>query len=410
VDTLNIGNQGGASKEAHPSHKSTKVLLLVDSFELGGSEKQTVEMARRINGSEYSVTVGCFRACGPLKSVLQEASIPVVEFPIHGFTSKLYQLLRLTFFIRRKRFQVVQSNELYSNLMGVPAAWLARTAIIISSRRDLSNWWWYTPRRRKLLRHIQGLSTQIIVNCDAIRNDLVAKDSFKPDNIQVIYNGIDADHFLQVPGDRSRVIPGARKKEKLIAVVANMHMLIKGHSDLVEAARAVRSVDRRAKFILIGDGRQRSSVEQLVRETGLQDHFTFLGHRTDVPQLLSCCDMGVLASTTEGLPNAVLEYLAAGLPVVATNVGGIPEIIENEVSGLLVPPHTPSALAAAILRLLSDDLLAQRLARAGRERVLNKFSFAQVVASLKELYVRPTDARSAEKGRSNLEVETVSRQ
>jgi len=410
VDTKHFGNQDSSSKQKCPSQSAIKVLLLVDSFQLGGSEKQTVEMARHLHGHEYEVTVGCFQARGPLKDAVHKAGIPIVEFPIHGFANRIYQLLRLAGFIRRERFKIVQSNELYSNLIGVPAAWLARTPVIISSRRDLSNWSWYTPRRRKLLRRIQDLSTLIIVNCEAIRKDLVANDGFSPDIIRVVYNGLDADRFLQAPADPSRPIPGLPENKKLIAVVANMNMPIKGHTDLVEAARAVCSVHKLANFVLIGDGKRRADIERLVKIAGLQDHFTFLGHRTDVPQLLFRCDMGVLASTTEGLPNAVLEYMAAGLPVVATRVGGVPEIIEHEVSGLLVPPNAPDALAAALMRLLSDDQLAARLARAGRERVINKFNFAQVTASLKELYTLPRSSRHADGSRTNWNPEAVSRQ
>src|SRR5207248_8996951 len=131
---------------------------------------------------------------------------------------------------------------------------------------------------------------------------------------------------------------GIASSHKLIIMVANMHAGAKGHGDLIEAAGTVRETCPEARFLLAGDGEMRPFFEDQVRTLGLGEIFVFLGHRADIPQLLSCCDIGVLASKSEGLPNAVLEYMAAGLPVIATTVGGVPEIIENEVHGLLIPP------------------------------------------------------------------------
>jgi glycosyltransferase involved in cell wall biosynthesis len=119
---------------------------------------------------------------------------------------------------------------------------------------------------------------------------------------------------------------------------------------------------------------------------GLEPNFLFLGARRDVPELLACCDLSVLPSESEGLPNSVLEAMAAGLAVVATSVGGVPELIENEVSGLLVPPNNPSALSTAILRLLQDESLRQRLSSAGRDCVVTRFSFPRLVETLETLY------------------------
>jgi len=133
----------------------------------------------------------------------------------------------------------------------------------------------------------------------------------------------------------------------------------------------------------------RPFFEDQVRALGLAEMFVFLGHRTNIPQLLSCCDIGVLASKSEGLPNAVLEYLAAGLPVVATAVGGVPEIIENEVHGLLVPPENPAALSTALLRLLEDPHLCANFAKAGQERVRTRFNFTGVLDSLRQVYESP---------------------
>jgi L-malate glycosyltransferase len=369
-----------------------RVLMFIQSLEIGGSETQCVEMACQLAREGYSVTVGCLWTGGPLEKKLVEAGVRCVAFSVPGTLLRpnaILQMLKLTAFIRKERFSVVHTNDLYSNLFAIPAAWLARVPVIISSQRDMSRWWWYTPARRKILRRIQSLSTRVLVNSEAIRKDLIARDGFDPKKILVVYNGIDLEKFSR-PNSKSRQLPpGISCDSKTVVMIANMHTGAKGHGDLIEATRTVRERFPEARFLLAGDGEMRPFFEDQVRALGLAEMFVFLGHRTDIPQLLSCCDIGVLASKSEGLPNAVLEYLAAGLPAVATAVGGVPEIIENEVHGLLIPPENPAALAAAILRLLEDPELRANLGKAGQERVRTRFNFPGVLESLRQVYEAP---------------------
>ena len=372
--------------------EGTRVLMFIQSLELGGSETQCVEVACQLAREGYSVTVGCMKTGGPLEKKLAEAGVRCVVFPVPGTLLRpnaILQMFKLTAFIRRERFSVVHTNDLYSNLFAVPAAWLARVPVIISSQRDMSRWWWYTPARRKILRRVQRLSTRVLVNSEAIRQDLITRDGFDPKRIIVVYNGIDLEKFSRSTEGRP-LPPRVSSDGKTIVMVANMHTGAKGHGDLFEAARTVIERFPEAQFLLAGDGEMRPFFEDQVRTLGLAEMFVFLGHRTDIPQLLTCCDIGVLASKSEGLPNAVLEYLAAGLPVVATAVGGVPEIIENEVHGLLIPPEKPAALASALLRLLEEPQLRANLGKAGQERVRTKFNFLGVLDSLRQVYQIPT--------------------
>lgn len=366
-----------------------RVLMFIQTLELGGSETQCVEVARQLKEEGYDVAVGCLRAGGPLKTKLNEMGLECVEFPVPGSLLRpntIWQMLKLVAFIRRRKIRVVHTNDLYSNLFAVPAAWLARVPVIVSSRRDLGRWWWYTPARRKILRRIQSLSTRVLVNSEAVRQELITREGFAPESIFVVYNGIDTEKFQPAKANRENLLSGISPNNKLIIMVANMHTGVKGHGDLIEAARTVREACPETRFVLAGDGEMRAFFEEQVRSMGLTDMFVFLGHRTDIPELISCCDIGVLASKTEGLPNAVLEYLAAGLPVVATAVGGVPEIIENEIHGLLIPPESPAALSTAIIRLLKDPQLREQLGRAGQERVQTRFNFSELLAGLRKMY------------------------
>ena len=382
--------QSALSRLKRPSDNGgARVLYLVDTLNVGGTETQMVQAALRLHLMGCHVTVGCLRAKGPLLEVLQQAGIPVVEFPkkktllsVNG----VHQLVRLALFLRRGQFHVIHAHDLWANLLGVPAGRLARTPVIISSRRYLAALDWYTPWRSRIIRTIYRLSTHVIVNSASVRQFLVERDRLLPEKIHVIYNGVDVDRFAGAQQDREGLLGSLRSGSKLIAVVANMYSRVKGHACLIEAAGIVCRAVPSAKFVLIGDGTERPKLEQQVREAGLEENFLFLGCRQDVPELLACCDLSVLASEAEAMPNAVLESMAAGLPVVATRVGGTPEVIVDGVNGLLVPPRNPPALADAILRALQDADLARRLSRAAQARMRAHFSYDRLIAQLEQLY------------------------
>ena len=369
-----------------------RILYLVETLEVGGTERQMVETALQLRGRGHELVVGCLRAQGPLLEVLQQASIEIVEFPrgtklfsFQGF----FQLLRLATFLRRGSFDVLHAHDLPANLVGVPAGWLAGTPIIISSRRYLADLDWCSTWKNRIISAIYRLSHYVVVNSNVICDLLVRRDGVKKEKIRVLYNAVNAERFANCRHNSREILGAEGERSKRIAVVANMHCRVKGHACLLAAAEKICREFPEVRFVLIGDGRERPALEEQARVAGLRQNFLFLGARKDVPELLSCCDMSVLPSESEGMPNSVLEAMAAGLAMVATSVGGVPEIITNEVSGLLVPPNDPQALSAAILRLLRDDELRQRLAAAGQESVIARFGFSRLVEKLENLYTPP---------------------
>jgi glycosyltransferase involved in cell wall biosynthesis len=337
-----------------------KVFYLLDSLNVGGTETQAVELARRLDPAAYEVTLGCLRARGPLLEKLQGSPVSVAEFyPEGGLDSPrgIYQLLRLAAFLRRGKFAIVHTHDMWSNLMGVPAAYLARVPVIISSQRDLSHFDWYKGRGA-WMRRIQNLSAVVLTNADAIRDGLIADDHFAPAKVRVVHNGVDLQSFCRRPELRSQLFPGMEQNQ-LIVLVGNMHSDVKGHPWLIAAAPAIVREFPEVRFVFAGDGQQRKDLEQQAARLGLERHF---------------------------LPNAVLEYLAAGLPTVASGVGGNVEIIRDGATGLLVPPEDSDALAAALLRLLRDPGLARRLAEDGHRFVAENFSFERLIADVDCLY------------------------
>lgn len=395
---LNADSDARQVSQASVPASRRKVFFLLDSLNVGGTETQAVELARRLDPARYDITLGCLRARGPLLEKLTGAAVDLREFhPKGGFDSPggIYQMLRLALFLRRGKFQIVHTHDLYANLLGISAAVLARVPVIISSQRDLAHLDLYRTRRRVWLRRLQNLSTIVLTNANAVRDAVAAENHIAPSKIRVIYNGVDLERFSAKSRDRTWLTPNAGQ-EKWVVLVGNMHTDVKGHPCLIESAERVVREFPGVRFVLAGDGEQRQNFEQQVAQLGLQNNFLFLGRRDDVPRLLACCDIAVLPSRAEGLPNAVLEYLAAGLPTVASQVGGNAEIIQDGKTGLLVPPENPSALSDALLRLLRDPDLAVSLGNHGREYVISEFSFRRMIENTDQVYTELLRQRGIE--------------
>jgi L-malate glycosyltransferase len=365
-----------------------RVFYLLDSLNVGGTETQAVELARRIAEAGCDVTMGCLRVQGPLLQRLEGSTVVLREFHPEGgidTPAGLYQILRLSLFLRRGKFDVVHTHDLWSNLMGIPAARLAGVPAIVSSRRDLGHLDWYQGKRRAWLRRIQNLSGAVLTNATPIRDALISEDGFAAEKLRVIYNGVDVEKFHAERNARDRIFPGVGDG-KVIVLVGNMHSDVKGHPWLIASAPAVVCAFPSTRFVLVGDGQKRAGFEQQISDLGLKANFVFLGRRDDVPAILASCDLAVLPSRAEGLPNAVLEYMAAGLPTVVSRVGGNAELVENGVTGLVVPSEDSPALSNAFLQLLRDPDLARQMGIRGREFIVRNFSFDRLVREVDALY------------------------
>jgi len=375
-----------------------KVFYFLDSLEVGGTETQAVELALRMSASAYDVTLGCLRVKGPLLEKLKGSGVATREFhPAGGLDSPrgLYQLARLAAYLRREKIDVVHTHDLWTNLMGVVAARMAGVPAIVSSRRDLAHFDWYQGSKRNWLRRIQNLSGVVLANATPIRDALISEDGFAPEKLRVIHNGVDTAKFQRGRRDRERLFPGTQN-QKLVVLVGNMHTDVKGHPWLIDAAPAVLREFQETRFVFAGDGDSRPAFEEQVATLGLQGSFMFLGRRSDIPDVLASSDIAVLPSRAEGLPNAVLEYMAAGLPTIASRVGGNAELVEDGVTGLLVPPEDSSAIAAALLRLLRDPDLSRKMAENGRKVAVENYSFERLIREVDALYTELLRRRGRE--------------
>ena len=226
------------------------------------------------------------------------------------------------------------------------------------------------------------------MNSKAVREDVIHRDHVRPSKLVLIYNGVDRAPFESALDQRlqTRRGLGIGEQDKAVIVVGNL-IPYKGHADLIEAAGKVIHHVPDVRFIIVGEDRGiRHDLEKKTDRMGMTEYIKFLGRRDDVPHLLAASDLSVLPSHEEGFSNVILESMAAGLPVVATSAGGNGEGVEDGVTGWLVPPKDPDALAEKIMDLLRDPDRARAWGKRGRKRVGDYFSVDRMVQSHLELY------------------------
>jgi glycosyltransferase involved in cell wall biosynthesis len=368
-----------------------KLLKMLTSFHIGGTERQVVNLALRIDSSRFDLHLACLRCTGALLGELATLQVPRPEFRIGRFYNPrtFWQGLRLAQYIRKNRIQIVHSYGFYSNVFTVPTAWLAGKSFVIASIRDTGDV--LTPAQRLVQRMVCRLADCVLVNAEAIRDTLV-EEGYAPGKIIVIRNGITLAKF----GKRQRnsllrqdlALP---LSAPLVVVFSRLNQM-KGIEYFLDAALILSERFPDVRFLVVGDGESRKELEDYACRLGLGQRTVFTGFRSDVPELLSEAAVSVLPSLSEGLSNSLLESMASGVPVVATNVGGNPEVIEDGVTGLLVPPRDSAALAAAVARVLEDKDLASRFAQAGIRRVAEIFSMERSVLETEHLYQRLVEA------------------
>jgi glycosyltransferase involved in cell wall biosynthesis len=369
-----------------------RVLAFVTDFRVGGTERQFATFARALDPSRFELHVACFRRVGDFFEDVLPHVASVHEYGIRRLyhPATLLSQARLAHDLRRLGIQVFQSFGFYPNVFGLPAARLAGTPVALASIRDTGDH--LTPLQRRLQRVVCRVADGILVNAEAVRERLVT-EGYNPRSISVIHNGIAAAPPDAQPSPDVRGALGLPPGARVITLLSRLTRL-KGAEYFLEAAALIARRFEDVRFLVVGDGppvagtNYRTTLEHYAALLGITDRVVFTGLRADVRLLLRESTVSVLPSLSEGLSNVLLESMAAGIPVVATRVGGNPEAVEDGVSGILVPSRDALALAAALERLLDDPELAARMGRAGRERVAGQFSVEQMVRRTEDVYAQ----------------------
>jgi L-malate glycosyltransferase len=359
-----------------------KILVFQNRFRIGGQERQTVLNVRTMDRRRFEPVVACLHDDGEYLADLAQAGVKPVVFDVGRKmirANTAVQVARLVRFVQAEGIALVHAQDLYTNVLGALAARIARVPVVIT-RVDLSHN--VVGYRRPLLALASRRADRVLVNAICIR-ELAIRDGAEPDRIVVVRNGVDLaalDRAATRAPDEPAPADGA------IVCVGNMHHPVKGQIDLLLAMREVLRARPDARLALVGDGVRRPLLERSARQLGIAEHVQFLGHRLDGPAVLARAAIAVSASHAEGISNALLEGMAARLPVVGTAVGGTPEIVRDGVNGLLVPPGAPAALAGRLVDLLADAPLRGKMGEAGRRIVEREFSLEAMRASYDALY------------------------
>ena len=362
-----------------------KLLKFVADFRIGGTERQFVTLSRRLDPSLFDLSFGCLRRQGDFLPLLDPA-VPLYDYPIGSLHSAKSLALQLDLLrdLRRRRVEIVHTYGFYPNVFATLAA-RASGAVVIASIRDNGDLW--SPMQRRVERWVLRLADAVVVNADAVRSRL-AEDGYDVSRVFVIRNGVDVVRFGTPPAPgRLRRELGLPARTPIVAALCRLHE-VKGVEHFLEAAVTLSRRLPDARFVIAGDGYHRPALERYAAQLGLGGRVIFTGFRQDVPEFLSEVQVSVLPSLSEALSNTLLESMAAGVPTVATRVGGNPEAVENGVTGFLVPPREPEALATAVARLLENPTLAHAMGRAGRQRAVEHFSLERLTQETESLYIR----------------------
>jgi len=357
-------------------------LFQIDSGkEWRGGQRQSFFLARELQKKGYPFHF-VVQPGSPLYRKCLEANIPVLPITIRG-EFDVFATLKLAHAMKKKKCILAHFHDAHSVAVGSKAVSKAGVPLEVISRRvDFpirSN----PLSKRKYRKNIDS----IIAISEGVRTALIIS-GINPDIIEVIPSGIDFSPF-EAPKSRDylRNELSFENDDYLVGVVAHLASH-KGHKYLIEASRILKEKAPKIKIIIVGEGPLRMKLDKQAHETNVSEMVFFLGFREDIPQILASLDVFVLSSYLEGMGSSLLDAMASRLPVVATKVGGIPEVVINENTGLLVPARDSLSLAQAILRLYNDRTLAKRLGQRGYEVVHQKFSCRGMAEKIISLYER----------------------
>jgi L-malate glycosyltransferase len=365
-----------------------RVAMFTDSFMQGGTERQFTRLASNLDREEFELHVCCLHRKGPLSLELQDLEQPISEFPLTALynANAARQFARLVRFLCERRIQILHAFDFYTDVFSVPAARVAGIPVILASRRELFDL--RSPWQRRAAKFACRLSTGVVVNSAATAADVLNAGVARRERVHTLPNCIDLRDFdVKTNLEEIRANIGIPAD----ALVAGTICVLRPEKDLETFLRACRIVQRaipNARFVIVGEGPERKKLEQLSSELSIGTTVSFLGARDDISDLLAAMDVFVLTSRTESFPNAVLEAMAVGCPVVATNVGGVPEIVRDENTGFLAEVGNADRIASRMIHLLQNPQLRAEMSARAVKRVREDYSVEHISEDLQNLYRR----------------------
>jgi len=362
------------------------VALVNGQLNYGGTERQLYELAIRLNKSHFNPIVYCLSEVdSPFGVMLREKGIKVYTLKRRGHIDP-FRIIKLARLFKKENINLVHSFLHIPNAYSYAACLLARLDKFIPSVRNCE------IDRNRLLTYVDRLNLQrcslITVNSEIVKKFTANHFSISPDKIKVIYNGIDAKRFVsfkesvKIKNDLS--IP---ENVRIVGTIGKLSSPQKNIPLFLKAAGRISSQFSDVRFLVVGSGKLLDDMKDFSHKLGISEKVHFTGEREDIPEILKLLDVFVLSSYKEGLPNVIMEAMAAGKPVVATDVGGVSELVMDEETGFLVPSNNVEKLSQAVIRLLESSNIAERMGEKGKERIEKFFLIDRMVKQTEKLYL-----------------------
>jgi len=362
------------------------ILHILQNSNIGGVQRQLLSLLKAYDMDLMNPAVCCFKAKGEIGEQMEKRGFEVVDFHIERHYRFSPAIIRQLYTLMKERnIHVVRAHKYSASLYGRIAARLARVPVVITSvhgnyRKDLRF------ERKIANKMLSRVTDRIVAVSESIRTDIIKYDNIDPEKVLVIRNGVDTALFsppVNAGGVREEL--ALKDNETVIGFVGRL-VPAKGLQHLIGAFESVRAEIGQVKLLIVGGGQLMEPLTMMARDKGLSNDIIFLGERTDIPQLLGAMDIFVMPSIAEGLPNALLEAMAAARPVIVTCAGGMGEIIQDGVNGLVVPVGDEASLSGGLRKLVKDRSFAQALGAAARQCIENRHSIRATARSWEDLY------------------------
>lgn len=373
-----------------PTDKKIRIAFLIDriDYQLGGTETQLLLLLRHLDRTRFEPFLCCLQNSPWLDA--NRALCPTHVVNLDSFFSPrgALNLWRFARWLRRNRIDVLQSHFRDSNIVATLAGRLAGVRCLVATRRNQG--YWHNRLELAVVRILNPLTTYFLVNAHAVRRYIETVERVPKRKIETIYNSLELENFEQERDRTRRDVRAALaipSDAPVVTLVGNLRP-VKGLDVFLHAARTALDRHPNTRFLIVGEGPERARLEDLIRQLNLENAVRLLGKRTDIARILQASTVGALSSHSEGLSNAVIEYMASGLPVVCTDVGGNPELVQEGETGYLTPAGDSAAFAEALLKLLDDSVRAQKMGQNALARAREMFDVHRQMAKLQSFYAR----------------------
>ena len=360
-----------------------KILMLIQGLKIGGLENVVYNLSRSIKDSgKFELEICCFDSRGVYWEQLEKKGITIHFLPRKAGTDLVYPF-KLASLIRRRKIDIIQAHNYTAWFYGTLAAFLAKKKIVYTEHDNSHGSSRYVMAVCSILKK---MTAKIVTVSEKVRETLSKCGNIQ--NAMVIYNGVDQDSFIPVKAsekERRKIQYGFQEEDIILGMVGRIDAL-KNQECILNALPELKKCGLKTKLLFVGDGILKKSLKAKAKKMKLDECVVFLGERHDIPELLSMLDVFLLPSLSEGLPVSVIEAMASGLPIIASRVGGIPELITSESSGILINPNNLDELVNALKLLIGNKEKRVAMGSINRKIAEDKFSLKVMARQYLEVY------------------------